>query len=395
MKILQISPVFYPAWKRGGIVSAVYNLSKELVHRGHDVTVYTTDNIDEKTRMRDKYIEVEGIKVYYFRNVSNKLAWDNNFFPPSMFLQIAKRIKDFDIIHLQDYRFIPHIVAYYCAALCDIPIVFQPRYAYMTFFHKEKLKKLFDLTFGNRILQNATMLIAQLPREAKEYQNLGIDNNRIAIIPNGLDFRELIHLPNRGIFRRKYGFSNEQKIVLYLGRIEKIKGIDLLIQAYANLIKMNDDIVLVIIGPDAGYLNQMKRLIIDLGLDNRVLLIGSLKGENKLAAFIDADVYVLPSFYEGLSIAPLEAYACGTPVVITDRCGTGEWMDDEFDYIVPYDKEQLTHAIIQGLNNTNKDMYSEKEIERRIKLIQERFSWTHCCELTEEVYRKAIEFKSE
>ena len=142
MKILQISPVFYPAWKRGGIVSAVYNLSKELVKRGHDVTVYTTDSIDNKTRQREKFVEVEGIKVYYFQNLSNRLAWNNLFFPPGMFPEIAKRIRNFDIIHLQDYRFVPHAIAYYYAAKYGVPYVFQPRYSYMTFFKKVVLKKI-------------------------------------------------------------------------------------------------------------------------------------------------------------------------------------------------------------------------------------------------------------
>ena len=391
MKILQISPFFYPALEQGGgMVPAVYNLSKELVKRGHDVTVYTTDTIDSKTRQKAKFIEIEGIKVYYFRNLSNKLACDNISLPLGMFSQIAKRIRDFDIIHLQDYRFIPNVAAYYCATKYGIPYVCQPRYSYNTFFQKGRLKKIYDFTFGDRVLQNAAMLIAQLPTEAREYQDLGINIEKIMIMPNGVDLREISDLPKRGTFREKYEFDDEHKIVLYLGRIDYCKGVDLLIEAYTNLIKKLDKVVLVIVGPDAGYLAKMKKLIRDLGVDNQVLFTGSLVGKNKLAAYIDADVYVMPSRHEGLSIAPLEAYVCGTPIIVTDRCGTGEWMADEFDYIVPYDKERLEEAIIQTLNNINPERYSESERERRLNLLRERFSREIVAKMTEDVYRKVL-----
>ena len=103
MRILQVSPVFYPAWKYGGSVPAVHNLSRELVKRGHDVTVYTTDALDSESRHKVKHMEIDGVKVHYFRNLSNRLAWNGIFLPLGMVTQVAREIKAFDIIHLQDY----------------------------------------------------------------------------------------------------------------------------------------------------------------------------------------------------------------------------------------------------------------------------------------------------
>lgn len=74
MRILQVCSCFYPAWAYGGHVPVVYHLSRELVERGHEVVVYTTDTIDASTRQKARYIEIEGIKVFYFRNISNSLA---------------------------------------------------------------------------------------------------------------------------------------------------------------------------------------------------------------------------------------------------------------------------------------------------------------------------------
>lgn len=386
MKILQITPVFYPALKRGGIVAAVYNLSKELVKMGCDISVYTTDNLDGDTRISERYIEIENIKISYFRNLSNKLAWGNIFLPFGMFLTIIKTTRNFDLVHLQDYRFIPHIAVYICNKIYQIPYIYQPRYSYSTFFQKPILKRLFDITFGHRILLGAAMVIAQLPSEAKEYEYLGVKNSKIAVIPNGFDMHELRELPEKCVFRAKYGIDSTCKIVLYLGRIDRIKGIDLLVESFAEIAKIMDNILLIIVGPDAGYLPEVKARICDLGIGENVLQLGPLFNKDKLEAYVDADVYIMPSMYEGLSIAPLEAYACNTPVIMTDRCGTAQWMSDEFEYIIPYDKERMVQVIIQSLSNVNSQVHSEHERVRRLNLLHERFSWAQIGKHTVQIY---------
>jgi glycosyltransferase involved in cell wall biosynthesis len=395
MKILQITPVFYPACKRGGIVTAVYNLSKELSRRGHDITVYTTDNFDKNNRIKAHYLEIKHIKIYYFLNLSNELAWDNIFLPLGMFIRIILNSNNFDLIHLQDYRFIPHIAAYISSKLYGIPYVYQPRYSYATFFQKGFLKRIFDITFGHRILQNAKMLIAQLPSEAREYECLGIQNEKIAIIPNGFDMHELLEVPDKGMFRAKYGIGNECKIVLYLGRIDRIKGVDILIESFAEITKKIENALLIIIGPDAGHLKNVKELIGTLALEHHVLLLGPILGKDKMAAYVDSNVYVMPSMYEGLSIAPLEAYACNTPIILTDRCGSAQWMADEFDYIIPYNKEKMIEAIIQALNKTELQRDNVDEKVRRFNLLQERFSWISIGEQTERLYYKVTNLKAE
>lgn len=354
------------------------------------MTVYTTDSIDKNVRSEEKMVKLDSILVHYFKNISNLLAWHNIFLPPGMFLKLLKKSKDFDVIHLQDYRFLPHIMVYFIAKTRKVPYVFQPRYAYNTFYQKALLKKIFDITFGHRLLRNASMIIAQMPTEAKEYENLGIEKEKIATIPNGLVIPESIELPERSLFRKKYGLNEDCKIILYLGRIDRVKGPDLLINAYADIIKSVKNTKLVIAGPDGGFKVFLEKLIVDLRIEDKVLFTGSLTGIDKYAAFVDADVYIMPSMHEGLSLAPLEAYACLTPIIVTDRCGTSEWMAKEFDKIIPYDKDCLSRAIIHVLNSRNLKTNLKREYEIRSNLLYERFSWKIIAENMENVYRKAI-----
>ncbi|HPP45823.1 MAG TPA: glycosyltransferase, partial [Methanomassiliicoccaceae archaeon] len=104
MKILHMNPAFYPAFAYGGTVNVSYNLCKELVKRGHDVTVYTSDTIDEHKRHLQRYSIQEGIKIHYFKNLSNSLAWRRFFFYPGLIIALKNNIQRFDVIHLHDLR---------------------------------------------------------------------------------------------------------------------------------------------------------------------------------------------------------------------------------------------------------------------------------------------------
>ena len=117
MKILQVISSFPPAYSYGGPLKVAFNISKELVKNGHDVTVYTTDVYDSKSRLQyETNPEImEGVKVYRFRNISNALSRKNFSCAPSMFFFLKNNIKDFDIIHLHEFRSFQAIFVYHYA----------------------------------------------------------------------------------------------------------------------------------------------------------------------------------------------------------------------------------------------------------------------------------------
>jgi glycosyltransferase involved in cell wall biosynthesis len=296
--------------------------------------------------------------------------------------ELKKEIKNFDIIHVHDFRTYQNVVGHHYAMNYHVPIVLQA-HGDIPFFEKSRLKTLYDFVWGKRILNNATKVIALTKVEAEQYKKMGVLDNKIEIIPNGIDLSEYENLPERGIFRKKYGINDDEKVVLYLGRLHKIKGLDLLVDAFSDLVNRKDNIKLVIVGPDDGYLSILKRQIDNLALNDKVLLTGPLYGNEKLSAYVDADVYVLPSKYEIFGITALEACACGTPVIVTDCCGIANLVDDKVGCVVEFDKSQLRDAMFKIL--------SDEELRMRFggngrKLVEERFDWSKIVNRVEKAY---------
>jgi glycosyltransferase involved in cell wall biosynthesis len=164
--------------------------------------------------------------------------------------------------------------------------------------------------------------------EAEQYRVMGVPDEKIAMIPNGIDLSEYANLPPKGAFRKKFFIDDNEKIALYLGRIHRIKGIDVLLKAFSHIAKTSEDAKLAVVGPDDGYLSVCKDLAKRLNLEGKVLFTGPLYGKAKLEAYVDADVFALPSRYEIFGNVILESYACYKPVVATRVGGLQEIVFD-------------------------------------------------------------------
>lgn len=190
------------------------------------------------------------------------------------------------------------------------------------------------------------------------------------------------------MFRQKHGLDNNLKIILYLGRIHKIKGLDLLAKAFAELSQLSNDVRLVIVGPDDGYLRELQQLVRRLGIEEKVLFTGPLYGQEKLKAYVDANVYVLPSSYEIFGITILEAWACGTPVVVTDGCGLAHIIDGHAGLVVPYNKDRLRDALRRLLD----DEKIGREFGRNGRLlVHDKFNWEKIAGEIESLYQQVVQ----
>jgi len=339
---LQVTAFFSPVY--GGSAEVPYQLSKELAKREHQVTIYTSDF----KLSRDYINAIPEVKVHSFKTW---LGLAEFHVTPGIIKQTKEEIRHLDIIHMHNYRTFQNIVMHYYAKKCGVPYVLQAHGSLLTFFQKGWLKRIFDVIWGHRILKDASKFVALTGIEAEQYKSMGISEHKIEIVPNGIDLSEFDNLPERGEFRRKYSLGSDQRVILYLGRIHKIKGLAFLVESFSELVKEIEDVILVIAGPDAGYENELRRLINTKNCHDKVRFTGYIGGREKLKAYVDADIYVLPSIYETFPIAVLEAWACGTPVVVTDRCGIADVIDGQAGLVVPYDKEQLQHALLHMLDN--------------------------------------------
>src|SRR4029450_4895989 len=139
------------------------------------------------------------------------------------------------------------------------------------------------------------------------------------IVPNGIDWSQYEQLPVRGTFRAALP-DGGGPFLLFLGRLSKQKGLDLLLGAFAQLSSEYPDLQLVLAGPDhEGYTARVREMASTLGIERRIVFTGLLTGNLKRAAFVDAELFVLPSYMENFGGAIVEALACALPVVISDQ----------------------------------------------------------------------------
>lgn len=390
LNILQVVPYFAPAWDYGGPVRVCYELSRQLVKRGHEVTVYTTDALNARSRVIEREETLDGIRVRRFRNLSNTVAYRHNIFVSPGMLTAMAGLAGFDVIHLHEYRTLQNTLVHYHAVKLRVPYILQARGSLPIARPKKSLKRLYDSLWGHRILNDAARVIALTPTEAEQYGSMGLAEDKVEVVPNGIDLSEFENLPERGEFRRRWGIGDNERLVLYLGRIHEIKGLDVLAKAFAELLKAFNNIKLAIAGPDDGYLPTLKKLIEALGIEEHVIFTGLLHGRDKLAAYVDADIYVLPSFYEIFGNTVIEACACGTPVIVTDRCGIASVIDGQAGLVVPYDKDHLGNAILHMLGD---DEMRRRFGEKGRLLVREQFAWSRIIAQVESIYGSCVSSK--
>jgi glycosyltransferase involved in cell wall biosynthesis len=153
---------------------------------------------------------------------------------------------------------------------------------------------------------------------------LGHPHPNVVIIPNGVKTGDFAQLPPKGTFRQKFNLPADKKLVLFMSRLNVKKGLDLLLPGFRDYLKTHPDTVLALAGGDDGYQETARQFIEQHRLNDAIRLVGMLTGDDKKAALTDADLFTLPSYSEGFSMAVLEAMASGTPALVSDRVGFGD-----------------------------------------------------------------------
>ena len=218
---------------------------------------------------------------------------------------------------------------------------------------------------------------------------MGIHKNKIKIIPNGINLHEYQNLPKKGEFRKKYNIKTNEKIILYLGRIHKRKGIEILLNAFSEILNELNQVKLVIVGPDDGFLKTIKNQAKTLRITDKILITGPLFDEEKRQAYTDADLLVYPAIHEIFGLVPFEAILCDTPIVVTKNDGCGELVEKiNCGYLVEYgDTEHLIDIISYILMNLDKQ---SNFIENGKKYILKDLNWEKISMEVEKVYENCI-----
>ena len=321
MKILHITPAFYPSTRFGGPAVDTYENARRQAKEGYEVFVYTTDIYLDERIMRNKLTNVDGVKVIYFKNYFFlKRINPHYFYSMGLVKKLRETIHEFDIVHLHDSR---TIVNYAASKMCkkeNIPYVIQTDGTLRYFNRKILLKRVFDFFFTKFILENCSRILILTENEREDFQKFNLPKERFETIPNGVDLLEYSQLPEKGVFRKKHGIKNNEKLILFLSRINERKGLHELINAFENL--KIADARLVVAGNFEGCSSRYKREIENkIKQNNKVTYVGFLNEEGKKEAFTDSDLFVLLAHHEPFGMVFLEAMACNCPILTySDVC---------------------------------------------------------------------------
>ncbi|MBI4333580.1 MAG: glycosyltransferase family 4 protein [Chloroflexi bacterium] len=365
MKILHVFDYFSPA-RGGGTVTLLYRLCQAQAARGHEVSIYASDfELDQNYAN-----SLKGVKVHLFHL---RLTMGGFFFMPEMARAVRDHLREFDVVHLHVARSYQNILIQRYAGKYGVPYVLDahgstPRVVGGRKGFKYLLKWLFDIAYGNNVFRNACKLVAETDVGVSEYKELGLDQGKIVKVPPSFSIQEFSRLPARGVFRDKYGIK-EKHVVLFLGRIHWVKGVDFLVESFGELVKSRDDVRLVIVGPDDGHKTKLEQLIKNLNLPEKVLFTGFLDGSDKLSAFVDADVLVQTSVIEQGAWVPFEALLCGAPIIVTKHTGAGEDVRKyDAGYLVEYqNKTELANLIQYIIDNPDEARKKAAEGRERVK----------------------------
>ncbi len=374
MRILHLTPYFYPAWAYGGTCRAAWEVARATAKRGHEVVAFTTDTLDARHRATPAVETVEGVVIHRFPNLSNRLAWARLFMPLTLPLQLESAIRAADVVHLHEYRSALAAMALPVLKRLHKPFILTAQGGVPLLVGRFALKRYYDSLVGRPLLQAACRLHALNPMEAAQYIEAGGSSEQIFSAPNCINTAEYRELPTSNTFRARHNISTSAPLVLFLARINKIKGVDFLVSAFAEVVKARPEAVLALVGPDDGYLADVQAQVHALGIENSVRYVGYVDGTAKLEAYQAADVYVLPSNYEILGITLLEALACRTPVITTNRCGLADDLKThQLGSVVAYgDVAALRDQIMAALEKQND---AQAEADRRREFVLKNYDW--------------------
>ena len=360
MKILNVNSVLDPV-TGGGTAERTLQISRALLEAGVNCNIMTTD----VGFTRENLPMLDGGRIVAYRCLFKRF-----YVPRVSYGQIRKEVESADVVHLMGHWSVLNAMVYLAARETQKPYVVCPAGALPIYGRSKVLKKVYNWIIGRRIIRNASAWIAITDDERAQFEDYGISRNSVVIIPNGINPADFL---TEGVdeFKVKHKLDN-QPFILFLGRLNIIKGPDLLLDAFCRGQHAWPEWHLVFAGPDGGLLSSLKKSVAGSPVQERVHFIGYVGGAEKSAAYHAAQLLVIPSRQEAMSIVVLEAGISGTPVLLTDQCG--------FDEVNVVGGGKVMPATVDGVQAGLVEMLKDKvrlteQGERLRDFVQNNYTW--------------------
>lgn len=361
MKIAITCPASLPATQFGGILIVAINLAKNFNSLGHNVTIYTTDlNFQNKKMIFDKTLaKVDNSNGFKIKRSHVILKIFTYFINPGIYFQMKKDKPE--LIHVIGIRSFQAFMAALISKTQKIPMIVSDYGGLTTHpeikkgnFLKRILYKL-QKPMIKFVMNESKIIIAANEYEMNDFLNV-TKSKTIKIIRNGIDL-ESLQFP-------KFNFKNKTKIngrmLLFVGRFDYVKGIDILLDAFSKICFEDEflDLTLVIMGSNFGFRNKMNEIVKKMELINRVKIIENPLRDEVISAYHSSEFLVLPSRWELSPLTPLEGFACKKTSISCDTSG------------IPFVIQNNKNGILVESENSNELAVAIKKLLKDEKLRQ-------------------------
>ena len=386
MKILIVIPALGNVY--GGPSKSVLELAESIGKLGVNVDVVATNANGEKTLDVDlnQWIIQNHYRVRYF----SYLDFIDYKLTLSMSQWLFSNVSSYDLVHTNAIFSYTVLSAYWMCQLHKITYLSTPHGMLEPWALAYKIwkKKLYFNWLEKPALQKASAIQMLASTEAERIKNLDL-KPPLVIVPNGIHREDFASLPDPEIFYQQFPETKNKRLIIFLGRIDPKKGLDLLAPAFAQAYQKFPDTHLIIAGPDnTGFLPTAQSYFIKAGCSHAVTFTGMLTGNIKYAALAAATIYVAPSYSEGFSMSVLEGMAAALPCVITTGCNFPEAGEAEVAIIVNIDVGSIAKAIIQLLED---DQKAKNMGARARQFILENYTWDKIALKMVSVYENIIQ----
>lgn len=284
-------------------------------------------------------------------------CWNRRWYLPApRLITMYRMIRWADVVHLMNHWTILNAIVYWFSRLADKPYVISPAGALSLFGRSQRVKRWYNKLVGSALVKNSAAAIAIAEDEVEVLKQSGVLAERIKHIANGVRLEDF-SCHDEQLFRKHAGVGKADYL-LFVGRLNEIKGPDLLLDAFIELSSSFPELHLVFMGPDGGMRDVLENRANEAEVDDRVHFVGYAGGELKSSAYYGASLLVVPSRQEAMSIVALEGAVCAVPVVLTDRCG--------FDVLAESGAARLSEASSRALSKVISELMPDPDLRKEM-----------------------------
>ncbi len=378
----------YPPRVIGGLARVVASLSKELSLTGWDVHVITADHPDTSEYELDGQVKVHRIKNQT-DTTPDFLSWVSRL--NIGMLQYAIQLHQqnpFSIIHAHDWMVTD--AAWTMKIGFGVPLVatmHATEAGRMHGIHTDLQRYIHQVEW--RLTYESWRVIINSHHMQAELKNLfSLPDNKTIVIPNGTDPKSFAINFDCQHLRNSIAAPN-QRIVLYVGRLVREKGVQVMLDAASNILSACPETKFLIVG--TGYfMDELKQQAHHLGINDQVNFLGYVDDDELKRLYNIADVVCIPSLYEPFGIVALEAMAAKVPVVTSDTGGLRDFVEHMVTGITTYtgDSGSLAWGILEILRNPELGKYISHEAYDRVLKI---YNWQVIAKQTSKIYTEVID----